>query len=96
MDRVWVVAEAHALDPHRPPSDPVERTKLAVLSEEFRVREEHVRQERVRGDVLLRLYVRASPEDTPADEEPPRRRPTPCPPACPPAPAPGARPSPVP
>ncbi|WP_435850293.1 glycosyltransferase family 39 protein [Streptomyces massasporeus] len=73
VDRVWVVAEAHALDPHRPPSDPVERTKLAVLAEEFSVREEHVRQERVRDDVLLRLYVRRGSEDAPAGDEPPRR-----------------------
>lgn len=73
VDRVWVVAERSALDPHRPPSDPVERTKLAVLAEEFTVREEHVRQERVRDDVLLRLYVRRGPADTPTGEEPPRR-----------------------
>ncbi|MFJ2926280.1 glycosyltransferase family 39 protein [Streptomyces massasporeus] len=73
VDRVWVVAERSALDPRRGPPDPVERTKLAVLAEEFTVREEHVREERVRDDVLLRLYVRRGPGDTPAGEEPPRR-----------------------
>ncbi|MET9575362.1 glycosyltransferase family 39 protein [Streptomyces massasporeus] len=73
VDRVWVVAEAHALDPRRPPSDPVERTKLAVLAGEFSVREEHVRRERVRDDMLLRLYVRRGAADTPAGEDPPRR-----------------------
>lgn len=65
VDRVWVVAEAHALDPRRPPSDPVERTKLAVLAEEFTVRAEYVQRERVRDDVLLRLYARRRPGDAP-------------------------------
>ncbi|MEU0172980.1 glycosyltransferase family 39 protein [Streptomyces massasporeus] len=73
VDRVWVVAERSALDPRRNPPDPVERTKLAVLAEEFSVREEHVRQERVRDDVLLRLYVRRGPGDTPTGEVSSRR-----------------------
>ncbi|MFJ5728616.1 glycosyltransferase family 39 protein [Streptomyces paradoxus] len=68
VDRVWVVAERSALDPRRSPPDPVERTKLAVLAEGFIVREEHVREERVRDDVLLRLYVRRPPGDTPPRE----------------------------
>ncbi|MEV5107503.1 glycosyltransferase family 39 protein [Streptomyces massasporeus] len=72
VDRVWVVAERSALDPRRSPPDPVERTKLAVLTEDFTVREEHVREERVRDDVLLRLYVRRRSQDAPAAEEPPR------------------------
>ncbi|MFE6195752.1 glycosyltransferase family 39 protein [Streptomyces sp. NPDC057838] len=53
VDRVWLVAERYALDPGWSPADPVERTKLAVLAREFTVREEHVR-----GDVVLRLHVR--------------------------------------
>ncbi|MFD5908431.1 hypothetical protein ACFWHL_06950 [Streptomyces massasporeus] len=72
VDRVWVVAERSALDPRRSPPDPVERTKLAVLTEDFTVREEHVREERVRDDVLLRLYVRRRSQDAPSAEEPPR------------------------
>ncbi|MFF7375618.1 glycosyltransferase family 39 protein [Streptomyces massasporeus] len=72
VDRVWVVAARSVLDPHRSPPDPVERTKLAVLTEDFTVREEHVREERVRDDVLLRLYVRRSSQDAPSAEEPPR------------------------
>ncbi|WP_234335294.1 MULTISPECIES: glycosyltransferase family 39 protein [Streptomyces] len=72
VDRVWVVAERSALDPRRSPPDPVERTKLAVLAEEFTVREEHVREGRVRDDVLLRLYVRRRSDDTPTGDEPPR------------------------
>ncbi|MEU1575857.1 glycosyltransferase family 39 protein [Streptomyces collinus] len=63
VDRVWVVAERSALDPRRSRTDPVERTKLAVLATEFTVREEHVHEERVRDDVLLRLYVRRPPGD---------------------------------
>ncbi|MFH9987576.1 glycosyltransferase family 39 protein [Streptomyces luteogriseus] len=70
VDRVWVVAERSALDPRRSPPDPVERTKLAVLAREFTVREEHVHEERVRDDVLLRLYVRRPPGDTPTGHEP--------------------------
>ncbi|MFF8012985.1 hypothetical protein [Streptomyces sp. NPDC007929] len=65
VDRVWVVAARSALDPRHAPPDPVERTKLAVLAECFTVREEHVRKERVRDDVLLRLYVRRRPGDAP-------------------------------
>ncbi|MEV0244372.1 glycosyltransferase family 39 protein [Streptomyces sp. NPDC050674] len=72
VDRVWVVAERSALDPRRSPSDPVERTKLAVLVGEFTVREEHVREEGIRDDVLLRLYVRRRTGDIPTGEEPPR------------------------
>ncbi|MEU6918569.1 glycosyltransferase family 39 protein [Streptomyces olindensis] len=53
VDRVWVVAERDALDARRPPADPVERTKLAVLAEEFTLGEEHVRD-----GVVLRRYVR--------------------------------------
>ncbi|MET9763024.1 glycosyltransferase family 39 protein [Streptomyces sp. NPDC006372] len=60
VGRVWVVAEAYALDPGWSPPDPVERTKLAVLRQEFTVREEHVRD-----GVVLRLHVRR-----PAAEEP--------------------------
>ncbi|MBB4714828.1 mannosyltransferase [Streptomyces luteogriseus] len=71
VDRVWVVAERSALDPRRSPPDPVERTKLAVLAQEFTVREEYVHEERVRDDVLLRLYVRRPPGDTPTGDEPP-------------------------
>ncbi|MGW0289614.1 glycosyltransferase family 39 protein [Streptomyces tuirus] len=68
VDRVWVVAERSALDPRRSPPDPVERTKLAVLTEDFTVREEHVREEGIRDDVLLRLYVRRGPGDIPPGE----------------------------
>ncbi|MFE8965031.1 glycosyltransferase family 39 protein [Streptomyces iakyrus] len=67
VDRVWVVAERSALDPRRSPPDPVERTKLAVLAAEFTVREEHVHEERVRDDVLLRLYVRRPAGEPPRD-----------------------------
>ncbi|MFI2635628.1 hypothetical protein ACH5A2_35440 [Streptomyces collinus] len=70
VDRVWVVAERSALDPRRSRSDPVERTKLAILATEFTVREEHVHEERVRDDVLLRLYVRRPPGDTPPGDAP--------------------------
>ncbi|MER7479381.1 glycosyltransferase family 39 protein [Streptomyces sp. NPDC126510] len=62
VDRVWVVAEARVLNPLRPPSDPVERTKLAVLREEFTVREEHARD-----GAVLRLHVRRQPGDEPPD-----------------------------
>ncbi|MEU1851914.1 glycosyltransferase family 39 protein [Streptomyces sp. NPDC019990] len=58
VDRVWVVAEPYALDPRWSPSDPVERTKLAVLREEFALRQEHVR-----GGAVLRLHVRREPAD---------------------------------
>lgn len=64
VDRVWVVAEAYALDPRWSPPDPVERTKLAVLAEEFTVREEHNRDR-----VILRLHVRRTPSDAPAVDE---------------------------
>ncbi|MFF5967419.1 hypothetical protein ACFY64_27575 [Streptomyces collinus] len=74
VDRVWVVAARSALDPRRSQPDPVERTKLAVLAAEFTVREEHVHEERVRDDVLLRLYVRRRPGDTPAVDESPEGR----------------------
>ncbi|KOX01046.1 lipoprotein [Streptomyces sp. NRRL B-1140] len=60
VDRVWVVAEAHVLNPRRPPADPVERTKLTVLGKEFTVREEHTRD-----GVVLRLHVRRQPGGTP-------------------------------
>ncbi|MDQ1019132.1 glycosyltransferase family 39 protein [Streptomyces afghaniensis] len=76
VDRVWTVAEAYALDPRWSPRDPAERTKLAVLAEEFTVREEHAR-----GGVILRLHVRkvpagslaagAAPVGTPAAGAPP-------------------------
>ncbi|MFF9115293.1 glycosyltransferase family 39 protein [Streptomyces massasporeus] len=72
VDRVWVVAERSALDPRRDLPDPADRTKLAVLTAEFTVREEYVHEERVRDDVLLRLYVRRRPQDAPSAEEPPR------------------------
>jgi mannosyltransferase len=65
VDRVWVVAEAYALDPRWSPPDPVERTKLAVLAEEFTVHEEHARD-----GVILRLHVRRAPADEPAADEP--------------------------
>ncbi|MFH9004447.1 hypothetical protein ACH4E5_14530 [Streptomyces afghaniensis] len=65
VDRVWVVAEAYALDPRWSPRDPVERAKRAVLAEEFTVREEHAR-----GGVVLRLHVRRAPGDAPAIDEP--------------------------
>ncbi|MEU1317553.1 glycosyltransferase family 39 protein [Streptomyces tibetensis] len=58
VDRVWVVAEAHVLNPRWSPADPVERTKLAVLRKEFTVREEHTRD-----GVVLRLHVRWQPGD---------------------------------
>nr|ALK28519.1 lipoprotein [Streptomyces thermotolerans] len=58
VDRVWVVAEAHVLNPRWSPADPVERTKLAVLREEFTVREQHTRD-----GVVLRLHVRRQPGD---------------------------------
>ncbi|WP_425588478.1 glycosyltransferase family 39 protein [Streptomyces venetus] len=64
VDRVWVVAEAYALAPGWSPSDPVERTKLAVLREQFTVREEHVRD-----GVVLRLHVRRRPADEPPADE---------------------------
>ncbi len=60
VDRVWVVAEPYALDPRWSPSDPVERTKLAVLAEEFTVQEHHVR-----GGAVLRLLVRREQADVP-------------------------------
>ncbi|WP_234388293.1 MULTISPECIES: glycosyltransferase family 39 protein [Streptomyces] len=60
VDRVWVVAEAHVLNPRWSPADPVERTKLAVLRTEFTVREEHTRD-----GVVLRLHVRRQPGDEP-------------------------------
>jgi mannosyltransferase len=67
VDRVWVVAEADALDPGWSPPDPVERTKLAVLREEFTVREEHVRD-----GAILRLHVRRQSVGVPATAgEPP-------------------------
>ncbi|BCL20841.1 membrane protein [Streptomyces tuirus] len=85
VDRVWVVAERSALDLRRSPPDLVERTKLAVLTEDFTVREEHVREEGIRDDVLLRLYVRRRPGGipsgaTPPGDEPPRRPPDGLPP----------------
>ncbi|MFJ4541623.1 hypothetical protein ACIP39_37490 [Streptomyces tibetensis] len=61
VDRVWVVAEAHVLNPHRPPADPVERTKLALLREEFTVREDHTQD-----GVVLRLHVRRQPSGVPS------------------------------
>jgi mannosyltransferase len=60
VDRVWVVAEPYALDPRWTPADPAERAKLAVLREEFAVREEHARD-----GVVLRLHVRRQPADEP-------------------------------
>ncbi|MEU3886421.1 glycosyltransferase family 39 protein [Streptomyces sp. NPDC029041] len=60
VNHVWVVAEAHVPNPHRPLADPVERTKLAVLGEQFTVREEHARD-----GVVLRLHVRRQPGDEP-------------------------------
>ncbi|SOR81444.1 putative membrane protein [Streptomyces chartreusis NRRL 3882] len=60
VDRVWVVAEAYALDPGWSPRDPVERAKLAVLAEEFTVREEHARD-----GVVLRLHVRREAAEVP-------------------------------
>ncbi|MFF6913288.1 hypothetical protein [Streptomyces sp. NPDC012466] len=60
VDRVWVVAEPYALDPRWTPADPAERAKLAVLREEFVVREEHARD-----GVVLRLHVRRQPADEP-------------------------------
>uniref|UniRef100_UPI0031DFD0F4 glycosyltransferase family 39 protein n=1 Tax=Streptomyces hawaiiensis TaxID=67305 RepID=UPI0031DFD0F4 len=60
VDRVWVVAEAHVLNPRWSPADPVERTKLSLLREEFTVREEHTRD-----GVVLRLHVRRQPADVP-------------------------------
>ncbi len=67
VDRVWVVADAYALDPRWSPPDAVERAKLAVLREEFTVREEHVRD-----GVILRLHVRRQPAGVPATaDEPP-------------------------
>ncbi|EPJ35553.1 hypothetical protein STAFG_7409 [Streptomyces afghaniensis 772] len=65
VDRVWVVAEAYALDPRWSPRDPVERAKRAVLAEQFTVREEHAR-----GGVVLRLHVRRALGDAPATDEP--------------------------
>ncbi|MFF5366640.1 hypothetical protein [Streptomyces sp. NPDC013187] len=61
VDRVWVVAEAHVLNPRRPPADPVERTKLALLRAEFTVREEHTQD-----GVVLRLHVRRQPAGVPS------------------------------
>ncbi|WP_449657599.1 glycosyltransferase family 39 protein [Streptomyces afghaniensis] len=66
VDRVWVVAEAYALDPRWSPRDPVERAKRAVLAEEFTVREEHAR-----GGVVLRLHVRKAPAGTRTTNDPP-------------------------
>ncbi|MGW3990702.1 glycosyltransferase family 39 protein [Streptomyces sp. NPDC004830] len=60
VDRVWVVTERDAPAAHRPPADPVERTKLAVLAAEFTVREEHTE-----GEVVLRLHVRRRPAEVP-------------------------------
>ncbi|MGA5900702.1 glycosyltransferase family 39 protein [Streptomyces venetus] len=64
VDRVWVLAEAYAMAPGWSPSDPVERTKLAVLREQFTVREEHVRD-----GVVLRLHVRRRPADEPPADD---------------------------
>jgi mannosyltransferase len=66
VDRVWVVAEAYVLDPRWSPRDPVERAKLAVLAEEFTVREEHARD-----GAVLRLHVRKAPAGTPSTDDPP-------------------------
>jgi mannosyltransferase len=60
VDRVWVVAEPHVLRSRWYPRDPTERTKLAVVEEEFIPREEHVRD-----GVILRLYVRRPPTGDP-------------------------------
>ncbi|MFB6844582.1 hypothetical protein ACFCXS_06900 [Streptomyces sp. NPDC056373] len=56
VERVWVVAEAHVLNPRWSPDDPAERTKLALLREEFTVREQYTRD-----GVVLRLHVRRQP-----------------------------------
>ncbi len=53
LDRVWVVADRTLLAGRWAPRNPVERTKAAVLRQEFVGREETVR-----GGVTVRLYVR--------------------------------------
>ncbi|MGK5696518.1 glycosyltransferase family 39 protein [Streptomyces sp. URMC 128] len=90
VDRVWTVAETYALDPRWSPRDPVERTKRAVLAEEFTVLEEHAR-----GGVVLRLHVRKAPAGAPPKDHPPGSATTARLPANHPA-APRARPRPVP
>ncbi|MEU3983684.1 glycosyltransferase family 39 protein [Streptomyces sp. NPDC026672] len=52
LDRVWVVAERHAVLPPGP-RDPGERLKLDVVNEEFALSEQSARDR-----VLVRLYVR--------------------------------------
>ncbi|MGW3957307.1 glycosyltransferase family 39 protein [Streptomyces sp. NPDC004752] len=53
LDRVWVVADQYAVVTPGHPRNPVDRLKLAVVNEQFSLREQSVRDR-----VLLRLYVR--------------------------------------
>ncbi|PAZ15918.1 hypothetical protein CLM62_11150 [Streptomyces sp. SA15] len=74
-DRVWVVAQSDLLRSRRPPDDPTERAKLAVLAGRFIPREEYVH-----GRVTLRLYVRRPPTSRPPTSSPPTSRPPASPP----------------
>ncbi|MEU1532714.1 hypothetical protein [Streptomyces fagopyri] len=66
IDHVWVVAAPFALRPGWHPRTPSERVKLAVISEEFTLREQLARQ-----GITLRLYVRHPPAgDPPAAPRP--------------------------
>ncbi|MFG2554833.1 hypothetical protein ACGFWF_33560 [Streptomyces sp. NPDC048581] len=106
VDRVWVVAEPYALSSPWYPRNPTERTKLAIVGEEFRPLPTG------RPDDPLRLYVRRPPTHQAAGRhrvrpthhtaDSPRARPAqPAPPAhptpsTPPAPSPPpTRPSPT-
>ncbi|MER6530968.1 glycosyltransferase family 39 protein [Streptomyces sp. NPDC001508] len=53
LDRVWVVADRYAVERPGHPRNPLDRLKLSVVTQEFALREQSVR-----GRVLLRLYVR--------------------------------------
>ncbi|MFJ8794844.1 hypothetical protein [Streptomyces sp. NPDC102462] len=53
LDRVWVVADRYAVERPGHPRDSLDRLKLSVVTQEFALREQSVR-----GRVLLRLYVR--------------------------------------
>jgi mannosyltransferase len=61
LDRVWVVADRRVLETPGRPRNAVDRLKLAVVSEQFRLCEESVRNR-----VLLRLYIRGTPVTGPA------------------------------
>ncbi|MFF4753000.1 glycosyltransferase family 39 protein [Streptomyces sp. NPDC002514] len=53
LDRVWVVADRRVVESPGSPRNPVDRLKLAVVNDQFALREQSVGKR-----VLLRLYVR--------------------------------------